>query len=164
MSVSGVLQKEEGAKSVLSKTRWTPKWINITEDKFQYFATEKKPAASSKPRKQFLLSECLLATSTEGGIKDADLCFEVSAMHDARQTDLSSSVLACIPIPTTTCLTHVGTHIYPPSMLSFKFKMVPITQSSSDARTNLSTTRGARSSSTAARTGGRCAIALRACR
>ena len=72
---------------------------------------EKKPAVSAKPRKEFLLSECLLATSTEGGIKDADLCFEVSAMHDARQTDLSSSALACIPIPTTTRLTHMGTHI-----------------------------------------------------
>ena len=47
MSVSGVLKKEEGGKSMLSKTRWTPKWINITEDKFQYFASGEETNATN---------------------------------------------------------------------------------------------------------------------
>ena len=64
MSVSGVLKKEEGGKSMLSKKRWTPKWITITEDKFQYFASgEETDAANDSTAMRHSMIACTVSAN-----------------------------------------------------------------------------------------------------
>ena len=100
----GVLKKREG-KSMFTSSRWTDKWIEIDYDTFKfvrpsstpravplsvrfhrslcrYFATDKEPKAGTKPRKEFKLSQCTLAT--EGPGIQSDLSFELRIDHGAK--------------------------------------------------------------------------------